>query len=165
MGLKSSVCASSTKKHTRCPSPNTSCTYCGSNCPCSGCHCRKGLGELNRAELFVSSSLSGLSLAATSNSSACSGFFVLVALILHLPPELASSQKDHLGRLPSGPPFTVRFSDKLLGASTMTITNAEQELIRLRPHGCDPVQGRGARNSKPSEGGTSNTRTWRSSKR
>ena len=61
-----------------------------------------------------SSSRSGFSLAATSNRSACSGFFVEVVLTLHLQPELASPLKDHLGRHPSGPPSTVGFSDKLL---------------------------------------------------
>ena len=69
--------------------------------------------------LLDSSSRSGFSLAATSNRSACAGFFVEVVLILHLQPELASPLKDHLGRQPSAPPSTVGFSDKLLVKSTL----------------------------------------------
>src|SRR5690349_2161296 len=114
MELKSSALRRSTKKHARCPSPSTSRAYWGSNCPCSGCHSRNGLGELKRAALFASSFRSGFSLVATSNRAACSGFFVEGVLTLHLQPELAALLKDHLGRHPSSPPSTVGFPDKLL---------------------------------------------------
>jgi hypothetical protein len=56
-------------------------------------------------------------LAATSNNVARSGFFVEVVLTLHLQPELASPQKDHLGHPPRWLTLYGGYSDKLLAHS------------------------------------------------